>query len=95
MKSKRILFIVALVLAFAMAFSVFSIFFEIGHVCSCENELCHICALLTSHSKDDSILNASTTISFAICAILFAFLHLIFVLIKKSTPIKLKVKLSN
>ncbi len=95
MKSKRVLFIFALVLALAMAFSVFSIFFEIGHTCCCEKEFCQICALLTSHGKDDALLNTSLFSSFAFFAFLCIILPLIFIIITKPTPIKLKVKLSN
>lgn len=95
MKSKRLLFVFALVLAFAMAFSVFSVFFGIGHACCCDNELCQICALLTNHSKDSALLDVFAYSFFAIFAVLCIILHLIFVIITKQTPIKLKVKLSN
>ena len=95
MKNKRILFAVALVLALALAFSVFSIFFEIAHVCSCDNELCQICAFLTSHGKEDALLSVYACSFFAIFTVLCVIPPLFFVIITKSTPIKLKVKLSN
>ena len=95
MKSKRLLFIVALVLAFAMAFSVFSVFFEIGHTCSCENENCQICAFFSSRDKTDSLFTpiaSSYLISYAFLCIA---LPLTFIIITKLSLIKLKVKLSD
>ncbi|MBQ3041150.1 MAG: hypothetical protein IJD42_06085 [Clostridia bacterium] len=95
MKRNRILLIIALVLAFAMAFSVFSIFLEIGHACCCDNELCQFCALLSSNNKGEFFFVSSASLFFTACAFLCVAFSLAFVIITKPSPIKLRVKLSN
>ncbi|MBQ8545555.1 MAG: hypothetical protein IJ437_01295 [Clostridia bacterium] len=95
MKNKRILLVIAIVLAFALVSSVFSVFFGIDHARSCENEGCQICAFLTSVDKTDSVITPVASSYFISYALLCVTLPLIFVIKTKLSLIKLKVKLSD
>lgn len=95
MKTKKLTFYVSLIIVVCLLISVFSIFFDIGHSCACENEFCSVCEFYNGLHKSSGLLSLAVSFffSFAILAVFTAFMHYFF--IPKASLVGLCVKLSN
>ena len=95
-KAKRAAVVTAVVLLFAMLFSVLFIAHETEHECTGAD--CQVCVRLASCENSLKNISGAVTAAAALAAVCFVFIRVLLcepVLCAASSPVSLKVKLSD
>lgn len=95
MVAKRFVFITSIILLACLLISIFAIFFDVGHSCTCEEEYCSICEFYNGLHKPRELLMLVlfSFITLTILTIFENFIH--YTNFAKTSLVGLSVKMSN
>ena len=93
--AKRIIFIASIILLICLLISVFAIFFDIGHSCTCEDEYCSICEFYSEMRKSSALLSISMLYLFTLSIFTVSSNIIHYCNFKRFSLVSLRVKMSN